>query len=93
MGQERLKRPRSAKRRTLPPDATSLIAMIRALHRKLVQRGGHLQAESHDYRARRGFRDLHGQRAAAFQKLIELDVNQALSLAGELGITALPGVI
>lgn len=86
MGQERLKRPRSAKRRTLPPDAASLVAMIKAVHRKLSERGEHLKREPHDYKARRGFRDLHAQRASAFARLIEIDSSKALSLAGELGL-------
>jgi hypothetical protein len=85
---EKPKRPRPAKRRTLPPDVKSLETMARVVHRELVQKAAHLKCEPHDYRARVGFRILFDQRAAAFAQLRELDPDIAILLAEELGITS-----
>jgi len=80
------KRPRPAKRRTLPPDAKSLVEMIGALSCKLALKAEHLQKEPHDYRSRSGFRFLFEQRAAAFRRLAELNAAQAAELAQALNL-------
>lgn len=87
MAQEKAKRPQSAKSRTLPPDVTSLIAMFRTVHRELLQRGEHLKREHHDFRARRGFQTLFGQRAACWARIAELDPRVAEQLRLEFNLT------
>ena len=81
---KKTKRPRSATRRTLPPDPTSLEAMIRSVDRQLRDRGTHLKIAFADSHARRGFRELFEQRAKAWQKLASLDYARALTLAASL---------
>jgi ribosomal protein S15P/S13E len=89
MAQQKAKRPRSAKRRTLPPDSASLVVMIRTIHRQLRDRAEHLKNQPHDFFARRGFQILHDQRSAAWTALYALVPQQALALAAEIG-TKLP---
>ena len=81
---ERAKRPRSARDRTLPPDAASLEAMLRSVHRELVQRAEHCKKESHDTHARRGLQTLFEQRAGAWQALHALAPDRAILIAQEL---------
>jgi ribosomal protein S15P/S13E len=80
------KRPRSAERRTLPPDAKSLADMIRAVHRHVLNRVAHLKREAHDIHARRGLQTLFEQRAAAWAKLVELDPMRAEAVRHELDL-------
>jgi ribosomal protein S15P/S13E len=86
MAQERAKRPRSAERRTLPPDTKSLTDMIRSVHRHIHDRAAHLKSAVHDFHARRGFQTLFEQRAAAWGRLHELAPSQAEQLRLELGL-------
>lgn len=78
------KRPRPAKRRTLPPDAKSLVEMVKSLTAKLADKAEHLKAEPHDYKSRSGFRIMFEQRAAAFRRLMELDAAKAADMAEAL---------
>jgi hypothetical protein len=84
---KRAKRPRPAKRRTLPPDEKSLITMIRSVHEHLVKRAEHLKKEPHDARARRGVQFLHDQRSDAWNALFGISPQTALALAAELGVS------
>ncbi|MDO8462957.1 MAG: hypothetical protein Q7S96_01635 [bacterium] len=81
---ERAKRPRSARDRTLPPDAASLEAMVRSVHRELLQRAEHCKVEPHDTHARRGLQTLFEQRAGAWQALHALAPDRAMLIAREL---------
>jgi len=83
---KRAKRPWPVKRRTLPPDETSLISMIRTIHRNLVARAKHLKRESHDSRARRGVQVLHDQRSNAWNALYAKNPGAALAIASELNL-------
>lgn len=86
MGQQKPKRPRSAKSRTLPPDTKSLEAMTRSVHRELIDRIAHLTREPHDLKARHGARILHDQRSRALTRLFEINPNHGLALVTELGL-------
>ncbi len=87
---DKAKRPQSAHARTLPPDARSLEQMIRSVHRQILDRGAHLQREWHDTHARRGFQTLLDQRAAAWQRLNELDSHLAEQIRRELDLICSP---
>jgi ribosomal protein S15P/S13E len=84
MATTRAKRPRPVKSRTLPPDETSLISMIRTVHRDLAARAEHLEREPHDNRARRGVQVLHDQRSNAWNALNALNPGAALAVAAEI---------
>lgn len=86
MGQQKPKRPRSAKSRTLPPDPKSLVVMTRSVHCKLTDRLAHLTHEPHDLKARHGVRILHDQRSGALTRLFEINPTHATALVTELGI-------
>lgn len=90
MGNERPKRPRPAKFRTLPDDAASLVQQIRSIHARFIRRAEHFKTSSHDANARRALVQLHDQRTLAWQKLQSLEPMTALALTGELGATHLP---
>lgn len=83
--QQRPRKPRSARKRTAPPDARSLETALRSVHADLLMRAKHLKEESHDYSARRGFQTLYEQRAEFFGKLIVLNPQGATALMEELG--------
>lgn len=83
---KKAKRPRSAKYRTLPPDAASLEVMFRSVHRHLLERADHLKKESHDYHARRGLLSLYETRAAAWSRLLTVAPHAALRLASEFNL-------
>lgn len=87
MAPQKAKRPRSATRRTLPPDATSLVVMFHSVHRDLMRRGEHLKREPHDTHARRGFQTLFEQRAACWARLAEQNPGAADALRIEHNLT------
>ncbi len=86
MGEKKLKRPRPAKCRILPPDAPSLVQMVTGLTRKICRKADHMKQEPHDGRARRAYQMLFDQRAAAFARLGEMKGECAQTLADELGL-------
>ena len=73
MGHKKPRRPRLYKQRTLPSDPESLIAMIRAVERKLRAVAEHWKAEPKDYRAKGRFQRLHDERARAYNSLRLMD--------------------
>lgn len=79
-------RPRAARRRTLPPDATSLETMFRSVHADLIRRAEHLIVQAHDAHARRGLLALYEQRAACYARIAELAPAAALRLAAEFDL-------
>lgn len=80
---EKPKRPRPAKRRTLPPDSVSLEAMIRTLERELHEATEHWKREPHDGRARNRVQILHDDRAKAYAALRGMDSVRWQQLMGE----------
>lgn len=86
MGQQKPKRPRSAKSRTLPPDLKSLEVMTRSVHRELTDRLVHLARAPHDLKARHAVRILHDQRSEALTRLFEINPTYGSALVTALGI-------
>lgn len=86
MGQQKPKRPRSTKSRTLPPDPKSLEVMTRSVHRELTDRIAHLAREPHDLKARHAVRTLHDQRSEALTRLFEINPTYGAALVTALGI-------
>ena len=84
--EQQKRRPRSARKRTAPPDTRSLETALRSVHTDFLLRAKHLKEESHDYSARRGFQTLYEQRADFFGKLMILDPQQSATLMEELGL-------
>lgn len=85
------KRPRSTQSRTLPPDAASLVEMIRALTRHILREIVQLKdSRGHDARARHHFLMLTTQRAEAYTALVLLAQQGKTSglseLLAELGL-------
>ncbi|KKW42440.1 MAG: hypothetical protein UY92_C0006G0001 [Candidatus Magasanikbacteria bacterium GW2011_GWA2_56_11] len=81
------KRPRSTTRRTLPPDAASLEAMVRAATRVIPEIGTQfVKSGGHDLRARHHLLMRWQERAAAFAALARLDPERARWLMAELGL-------
>ncbi|GEM_PF-3684833 len=83
---QKANRPRSATRRTLPPDPKSLADMVRSVHRHLLERAVHVKQGSHDFHARRGLQTFFEQRAEAWAMLEELDHDAAEALRLEIGL-------
>lgn len=83
----RKQRPRSAKKRTLPPDLKSLITMFRSVHADLVNRAEHLKCEPHDYANRTGLQQLHDLRGETWIAIHAKDPLAALHLAAEYGLS------
>lgn len=82
----RKQRPRSAKKRTLPPDLKSLITMFRSVHADLVNRAEHLKREPHDYANRKGVQSLHDLRNETWILIHAKDPLAAQRLAAEYGL-------
>lgn len=84
--QQRPRKPRSARKRTAPPDARSLETALRSVHADFLMRAKHLKEEPHDYSARRGFQTLYEQRSEFLGKLMVLEPQRYAALMTELGL-------
>lgn len=78
--------PKPARKRKIPPDQSSLEAIIRATHRRIAIKVGHLKAATHDIKAQRALLCLLGQRRDAWQALRAKNPVHAQKIADELNL-------